>query len=262
MEFLNINPIFLFILFSMGYVFGLLLRNPTAGKFVIFGFFGVFIYEPVKDAGLLAAGAFVAGIIIHHISLLSIFDSFQLYRATKPSKDHDDHSKYEAPEDDLGPQGRGETEEETHRKFEEWANRQRKKKAEQEQQSTSQDGQANNTNKKRPSGNRQNTKAHEELKRQKEAFARKQAEFEKQKRAFDQEKKAQTNPTDNRSPEEILGLKPGFAKEELKKAWRSEAARWHPDQLRNKPPHLVKQAEEELKRINGAYEKLKNDRFG
>lgn len=258
MEFLNINPISLFILFSMGYVFGLLLRNPTAGKFVIFGFFGVFIYEPVKDAGLLAAGAFVLGVIIHHISLLSIFDSFQLYRATRPSRGHYDDPRHELPEDDLGPQGRGESEDETHRKFEEWANRQRKKKAEQEQQqSTSQDSHKDKSKKKQSSGNRQNSKAQDDLKRQQEDFKRKQAEFEKQKRAFDQEKKAQTNPTDNRSPEEILGLKPGFTKEELKKAWRSEAARWHPDQLRNKPPHLVKQAEEELKRINGAYERLK-----
>ena len=54
MELLNINPIFLFILFAMGYVFGLLLKKPTAGKFLIFGFFGIFIYEPVRDAGLLA----------------------------------------------------------------------------------------------------------------------------------------------------------------------------------------------------------------
>jgi hypothetical protein len=258
MAFLSVNPIFLFILFSMGYVFGLLLRNPSAGKFVIFGFFGVFIYEPVKDAGLLASAIFVLGIIIHHISLLSLFDSYQLYRIARSARDHYDNPRHDAPEDDLGPQGRGETEDETHRKFEEWANRQRKKKAQQkEQHSGSQDNQTDNTKKKRSSGKHQNSKAQDDLKRQQEAFKQKQAEFEKQKRAFDQEKNAQTNPTDNRSPEEILGLKAGFTKEELKKAWRSEAARWHPDQLRNKPPHLVKQAEEELKRINGAYERLK-----
>jgi DnaJ-class molecular chaperone len=58
-----------------------------------------------------------------------------------------------------------------------------------------------------------------------------------------------------------LGLRGGYTQQDLKKAWRSEASRWHPDQLMNKPPHLIKQAEEELKHINLAYEKLKK-KFG
>jgi hypothetical protein len=64
--------------------------------------------------------------------------------------------------------------------------------------------------------------------------------------------------TDNRSPEEILGLKPGqFGKKELREAWIRESKRWHTSNMVNKPAELVKLADEELKRVNAANDKLK-----
>jgi len=52
---------------------------------------------------------------------------------------------------------------------------------------------------------------------------------------------------------EVLGVKKGASKEEIKSAYRRQAMSWHPD--RNKAPD----AEEKFKEINEAYEVLSND---
>ena len=62
---------------------------------------------------------------------------------------------------------------------------------------------------------------------------------------------------DTRSNSEILGLSPGFTQEELKKAYRRERARCHPDKWVGKPEHIQKAMEEEQKLVNRAYEILK-----
>ena len=49
-----------------------------------------------------------------------------------------------------------------------------------------------------------------------------------------------------------LGLKPGASQEEIRKAFRSLAKKWHPD--KNKSP----EAEAKFKKISEAYENLKN----
>lgn len=245
----------------MGYVFGLLIRNPSAGKFLIFGFFGIFIYEPVKDAGLLASGAFVFGIIVHHISLLSIFDSFQLYRATKAVRDHVERDRRQGynhnPQDeDLGPKGgaggRSESAGETHQKYEEY----RRQKTEKEQQSQRQQN-TNQRSKAKPKQDRSHDAEKEKIRREQERMKREQDKLNQEKERFRQEQASAKPAQDTRTDAEVLGLKGEYTQSDLKKAWRAEVARWHPDQLGNKPPHLRKQAEEELKRINGAYERLK-----
>ena len=129
----SINPVFLFILFAMGYVFGLLLKKPTAGKFIIFGFFGVFIFEPVRDAGLMASALFVAGILTHHVSVLEIFDSLPRLRIPRrenvyepkqpPRQEQTERPKQQQQQKNT------ETAEETHRKYEEHVNRKRAKEA-------------------------------------------------------------------------------------------------------------------------------------
>ena len=63
---------------------------------------------------------------------------------------------------------------------------------------------------------------------------------------------------DTRTPEEILGVQPGaYDLEELRQAWIRESKRWHTSNMGNKPQNLIKLAEEELKRVNVAYDTLK-----
>jgi len=63
---------------------------------------------------------------------------------------------------------------------------------------------------------------------------------------------------DRRSPEEVLGLPSnGYTLQELKDARKREVMRWNPSNMVNKPPELVKHAEEELKNINLAFDRLK-----
>lgn len=64
--------------------------------------------------------------------------------------------------------------------------------------------------------------------------------------------------SDNRTPEEILGVRTNpFTAQELRDAWIRESKRWHTSSMVNKPDELVRLAEEELKRVNLAYETLK-----
>ena len=62
---------------------------------------------------------------------------------------------------------------------------------------------------------------------------------------------------DRRSSLEILGLSSGFSQEELKRAYKRESARCHPDKWMGKPQHLRHTMEEEQRLINRAYAALK-----
>jgi len=57
---------------------------------------------------------------------------------------------------------------------------------------------------------------------------------------------------------ETLGLKPGASPEEVKLAYRDLAMVWHPDRFPADNSRLQEKAQEELKRINAAYEILKS----
>jgi tetratricopeptide (TPR) repeat protein len=59
---------------------------------------------------------------------------------------------------------------------------------------------------------------------------------------------------------ERLGLRPGASLEEVKQAYRDLAMVWHPDRFPNNP-RLKEKAQEELKKINEAYEVLKSYQF-
>jgi curved DNA-binding protein CbpA len=56
---------------------------------------------------------------------------------------------------------------------------------------------------------------------------------------------------------EILGLKPGALEAEVKQAYRHMAKTWHPDRFTDNP-QLKQKAEEKIKKINEAYQKLKS----
>lgn len=92
-----------------------------------------------------------------------------------------------------------------------------------------------------------------------EARLRKEREaLEREKAALKTAQPVKQAQADNRTPEEILGLNnPGFTFQDLKDARRREVARWHTSSMGNKPQDLVELAEEELKKINLAYDQLK-----
>jgi uncharacterized membrane protein len=54
---------------------------------------------------------------------------------------------------------------------------------------------------------------------------------------------------------ELLDLRPGYAQEDLKQAYKDLAQVWHPDRFAHNP-RLKSKAEDKLKQINQAYEVL------
>ena len=57
-----------------------------------------------------------------------------------------------------------------------------------------------------------------------------------------------------RDPYEVLGIQRGASDEEIKKAYRELARKYHPDNYQNNP--LADLAEEKMKEINAAYEQI------
>lgn len=57
-----------------------------------------------------------------------------------------------------------------------------------------------------------------------------------------------------RDPYEVLGIKPGASEDEIKRAYRDLARKYHPDNYQNNP--LADLAEEKMKAINEAYDAL------
>ena len=62
------------------------------------------------------------------------------------------------------------------------------------------------------------------------------------------------------NPYEVLGVSPGATDEEIKKAYRDLAKKYHPDKYANSP--LADVAEQKMKEINEAYDAIKNMRQG
>lgn len=60
-----------------------------------------------------------------------------------------------------------------------------------------------------------------------------------------------------RNPYEVLEVKQGASKEEIKKAYKEQVKKYHPDQYGNNP--LRDLAEEKLREINEAYDYLNNN---
>ena len=61
-------------------------------------------------------------------------------------------------------------------------------------------------------------------------------------------------------PYSVLGVSPNASDEEIKKAYRELARKYHPDNYQNNP--LADLAEEKMKEINEAYEAIQKQRSG
>jgi DnaJ like chaperone protein len=58
----------------------------------------------------------------------------------------------------------------------------------------------------------------------------------------------------------ILGIEPSATEEEIKKAYRSLAVKYHPDKVSYLGEDFRKSAEEKFRKINEAYEQIKKER--
>jgi DnaJ like chaperone protein len=65
---------------------------------------------------------------------------------------------------------------------------------------------------------------------------------------------------DNQSYYKILEIDPSVSDQEIKKAYRSMAARFHPDKVQHLGPDFQKMAEDKFKAINEAYQHIKTER--
>ena len=99
--------------------------------------------------------------------------------------------------------------------------------------------------------------SHEEAMRQEQA--RREAEARERREQAERERQRQQESTDTRSPEEVLGLLPQWTQDDLRTAYKREAGRTHPDKWIGKPEPIRQAMEEEYKRIQEAYRRLKNE---
>lgn len=66
------NPVFLALLvgiFFLGKLVGWMTRNINVWKFLALGYFGVFLFRPLQDAGLLVGGVFILGVASMYMDL-------------------------------------------------------------------------------------------------------------------------------------------------------------------------------------------------
>ena len=65
---------------------------------------------------------------------------------------------------------------------------------------------------------------------------------------------------DKESVYKILEIDSNSNNDELKKAFRKMANKYHPDKVAHLGPEMQKLAEEKFKAVNDAYQKIKKDR--
>lgn len=97
----------------------------------------------------------------------------------------------------------------------------------------------------------------EQARREAEARARRAEKEKENQQSRAEDPKPEPPTADTRTPEEILGLKGNWTQEELRKIYKSESQRTHPDKWIGKPQAIRHAMEEEYKNIQQAYNQLK-----
>ena len=62
------------------------------------------------------------------------------------------------------------------------------------------------------------------------------------------------------NPYEVLGISPNATDDEVKKAYRRMAMKYHPDKVANAGEEIRQQATDKFRAINEAYEHIKQQR--
>jgi DnaJ domain len=97
----------------------------------------------------------------------------------------------------------------------------------------------------------------EQARREAEARARRAEKEKENQQSRGDDPKPETPTADTRTPEEILGLKGNWTQEDLRKIYKSESQRTHPDKWIGKPQAIRHAMEEEYKNVQQAYHQLK-----
>jgi DnaJ-domain-containing protein 1 len=99
--------------------------------------------------------------------------------------------------------------------------------------------------------------------------AEKQRQFEREKAEREKEERNTRESTNdshkakadtNKDPYEVLGVSRNASFEEIKKAYRGLANKYHPDKVSNLAPEFQEMANEKLKEINLAWAKIKKEK--
>lgn len=209
---------------------------------------------------LIAGTSFLVGVLYSRdalegfVSPLRLIENYRYQRLLKITiKKAEEHLKFEQEQRDRY-QEQQRREQEARRSEE--ARQHREQAAREEQAKKQKDGNRKQQEEAEAQKRRDQAQREEQERRNREE-ARKQREREEEAARRKQNQQQENQTVDNRSPEEILGLKPGFTAEELKKAYQTESMRTHPDKWNGKPEHIRNLMQEEQKKINWAYGQLK-----
>lgn len=96
----------------------------------------------------------------------------------------------------------------------------------------------------------------EQARREAEARARRAEKEKENQQGRADDPKPEPPTADTRTPEEILGLKGNWTQEDLRKIYKSESQRTHPDKWIGKPANVRHAMEEEYKNVQQAYQFL------
>ena len=213
------NPAFLgllVVLFFVGRIFGKLTKNIRLWKILVLGYFALFLYAPVRDAGPILGGIFIAGMLSNHVSTF-----FSVLAWAGNLGDVLFAFRYRSAYEDI--RRREQELEERERRLREAELRQTYQQQEQGQRARASWQQEAKGFRQKPedktqarsSGSRQNGHS--------------------QKREQKQRSKASYSPPPQRDVRakhlETLGLKPGrdYSPDEIKKAYRRKVMKVHPD---------------------------------